>query len=71
MAIRSNPVVGADDDDRQDGAACRSVDANMFFPRSTGVRPRPVQAAKAFCRAGAVQRDCLEFALETNQEDGV
>lgn len=72
MDARWKPVVDADDDDWRARAACRSVDANLFFPAgSTGSALDQIQAAKAFCRACPVQRDCLEFALETNQEDGV
>ena len=72
MAVRWNPVVDADDDDWRARAACRSVDADLFFPTgSTGPALSQLQAAKAFCRSCPVQPDCLEFALETNQEDGV
>lgn len=69
MALCWNPVV---DDDWRARAACRSVDADLFFPTgSTGSALTQLQAAKAFCRSCPVQRDCLEFALKTNQEDGV
>lgn len=72
MAVRWKPVVDADDDGWRGLAACRNVDANLFFPSgSTGAVLAQLQAAKAFCRSCPVQRDCLEFALETNQEDGV
>jgi WhiB family transcriptional regulator, redox-sensing transcriptional regulator len=72
IAVRWNPVVVGDDHDWRARAACRSVDANLFFPTgSTGPALAQLQAAKAFCRSCPVQRDCLEFALETNQEDGV
>lgn len=72
MAVRWKPLVDADDDDWRALAACRSVDANLFFPTgSTGPAVAQLQAAKAFCLACPVQRSCLEFALQTNQEDGV
>ena len=72
MEVRWKPVVDADDDDWRALAACRSVDANLFFPTgTTGSALAQVQAAKAFCRSCPVQRACLEFALETNQENGV
>lgn len=72
MAVRWKPVVEADHDDWRAQAACRSVDANLFFPSgSTASVVAKIQAAKAFCRSCPVQRACLEFALETNQEDGV
>ena len=72
MAVHRSPVVDAEDDDWRALAACRSVDANLFFPNgSSGPAIGQVQAAKAFCRSCPVQRACLEFALETTQEDGV
>lgn len=53
-------------------SACRDVGPDNFFP--TG--PQPVVAmqtadAKALCRRCPVRERCLEFALETNQEDGI
>ena len=72
MAVPWKPFGEADVDDWRALAACRSVDANLFFPSgSTGTAAAELQAAKAFCRSCPVQRACLEFALETNQEDGV
>ena len=72
MAVRWKPFVEAAVDDWRALAACRSVDANLFFPSgSIGPAVAELQTAKAFCRSCPVQRACLEFALETNQEDGV
>lgn len=72
MAVDRKPVLDADDDDWRALAACRSVDANLFFPNgSSGPALGQLLAAKAFCRSCPVQRECLEFALDTNQEDGV
>lgn len=72
MAVRWKSVVDGDDDSWRALAACRSVDVNLFFPTgSTTSDLAQVQAAKAFCRSCPVQSACLQFALETNQEDGV
>ena len=72
MAVGWKPLVDADDDDWRALAACRSVDANLFFPTgSTGSALAQLHTAKAFCRSCPVQGECLEFALQTNQEDGV
>jgi WhiB family redox-sensing transcriptional regulator len=72
VAVRWKSLGEADVDDWRALAACRSVDANLFFPSgSTGPAVVELQRAKAFCRSCPVQRACLEFALETNQEDGV
>jgi len=69
-AVRPNPVV--DVDGWRSKAACRHVDPNLFFPNgNTGAALSQIEAAKAFCRSCPVQQDCLEFALESNQEDGV
>ncbi|HTJ74119.1 MAG TPA: WhiB family transcriptional regulator [Acidimicrobiales bacterium] len=71
MAVHSNPIAAVEDDWRA-LAACRSVDANLFFPNgNSGPALAQLQAAKAFCRACPVQCACLNFAIETNQEDGI
>ena len=72
MAVSWNLNVDADDDGWRAQAACRHTDANLFFPTGgTGLALDQVQAAKEFCRCCPVQYACLQFALETNQEDGV
>lgn len=71
-AARRIPVVDLDVDGWRSRAACRHVDPNLFFPNgNTGAALGQIEAAKAFCRSCPVQHDCLEFALESNQEDGV
>ena len=66
------PVVDSDHDRWREHAACRNSDANLFFPSgSTGAAVDQIEAAKAVCAACPVCDDCLRFALETNQEDGV
>jgi WhiB family redox-sensing transcriptional regulator len=48
-------------------AACRGADTDLFFPESeAGAGP-----ALAICAACPVRDECLEFALTTNQPDGV
>lgn len=48
-------------------AVCSSVDPELFFPNRG---ESPVEA-KAVCRSCPVRRECLEFALETNQTYGI
>lgn len=58
--------------DWRDLAACRDSDPTLFFPvGSTGPAVEQIQAAKEICGACAAREDCLQYALETNQEAGV
>ncbi|HSJ27383.1 MAG TPA: WhiB family transcriptional regulator [Acidimicrobiia bacterium] len=53
-------------------AACRDSDPSLFFPiGSTGPALDQIAAAKAICSGCAVIDECLQYALETNQEAGV
>ena len=53
-------------------AACRDSEPNLFFPiGSTGPAVEQIEAAKVICAACAVQDECLQYALESNQESGV
>lgn len=50
----------------QDRAACRGADPAIFYPEVGSY----AGAAKAFCRACPVQRDCLLHAL-ANEDHGM
>lgn len=51
---------------------CRDSDPNLFFPvGSTGPAVEQIAAAKKICASCAVNEECLQYALETNQEAGV
>jgi WhiB family redox-sensing transcriptional regulator len=53
-------------------AACRDSDPSLFFPiGTTGSAIEQIEAAKAICAQCPVQEECLNYALETNQEAGV
>lgn len=53
-------------------AACIGEDPELFFPiGSTGQALEQVDAAKAVCTRCPVTDECLEWALETNQDAGV
>lgn len=53
-------------------SACRDSEANLFFPvGTTGPAVDQITEAKAICASCSVQEDCLQYALETNQEAGV
>lgn len=53
--------------DWQADAACRGADTSVFFPRSEA----DAAAAKAICDTCPVAHECLEWAIETRQPEGV
>ena len=53
-------------------AACRSSSPELFFPTgATGMAILDIEEAKAVCDRCLVRGECLDFALDTNQEFGV
>ena len=58
--------------DWRDRAACRDEDPELFFPVSeVGPGSEQVQRAKAVCARCPVQRECLNYAIETGLAYGV
>ena len=56
----------------QEVAACRSSDPELFFPvGTTGHALDSIGRAKAICNSCTVQQECLDYALQTNQEAGL
>jgi WhiB family redox-sensing transcriptional regulator len=56
----------------RDVAACRDSEPSLFFPiGSTGPAIDQIAAAKQICSLCSVQEECLQYALESNQESGV
>ena len=54
------------------GAACRDTNPDLFFPvGQTGPAIEHIANAKAVCNTCAVQVECLEYALMTNQDAGI
>jgi WhiB family redox-sensing transcriptional regulator len=52
--------------------ACRDSDPNLFFPiGTTGTGATQIRQAVAICSACSIQEECLQYALETNQEAGI
>ena len=53
-------------------AICRDTDPDLFFPiGTTGQALVQIDRAKQVCGECPVQVDCLEYALETNQDSGI
>lgn len=53
-------------------AICRDTDPDLFFPvGTTGQALIQIDRAREVCNQCPVKRDCLEFALETNQDSGI
>jgi WhiB family redox-sensing transcriptional regulator len=52
--------------------ACRDSDPDLFFPiGTTGMAATQIRQAVAICSACSIQDECLQYALETNQEAGI
>ena len=70
--LASSLALGAADYDWRDDAICRDTDPGLFFPvGTTGTAISQITHAKATCGECTVSADCLEFALETNQDSGI
>jgi WhiB family redox-sensing transcriptional regulator len=53
-------------------ALCRDTDPELFFPVGvTGQALLQIDRAKQVCGECTVQHDCLQYALETNQDAGI
>ena len=53
-------------------AICRDTDPDLFFPvGTTGQVLIQIDRAREVCNECPVKPDCLEFALETNQDSGI
>jgi len=56
----------------RDRAACLGVDPELFFPiGNTGPALLQIEGAKAVCHRCEVVEPCLNWAMESRQEDGV
>ncbi len=52
-------------------AACTNADTNIFYPAQGSGHKKDWAAAKAICANCPVKQPCLEYALATNQTDGL
>lgn len=53
-------------------AICRDTDPDVFFPvGTTGFALLQIDKAKSVCQECPVRVECLDYALETNQDAGI
>ena len=53
-------------------AICRDTDPDLFFPvGTTGYALVQIDRAKQVCGECPVKVECLDYALETNQDSGI
>ena len=72
MVMTAGRMLASQDYRWRDRAACKDSHPELFFPiGSTGDALAEIDAAKTICRSCPVRRECLAFAIETNQESGV
>ncbi|MGA1075386.1 MAG: WhiB family transcriptional regulator [Ilumatobacteraceae bacterium] len=68
----STLALAAADDDWRDRALCSGTDPELFFPvGTTGNSVLSIDREKQVCSQCNVTSECLEFALETNQDSGI
>ena len=70
--LASSLALAVSDDAWRDHALCRDTDPELFFPvGTTGIAVVAIDHAKRVCEQCTVTEECLEFALDTNQDSGV
>ena len=58
--------------DWREVARCKQMDPDLFFPvGTTGPALLQIEAAKSVCRTCTVRDECLQYAVDSNQEYGV
>ena len=70
--LASSFALGAADHSWRDQALCRDTDPELFFPvGTTGYALVQIDRAKQVCGECPVRAECLDFALDTNQDSGI
>jgi WhiB family redox-sensing transcriptional regulator len=70
--LASSLSLTATDDEWRDKALCRDTDPDLFFPvGTTGLALVQIDHAKKVCGECPVTTECLDFALDTNQDSGI
>ncbi|MSZ55261.1 MAG: hypothetical protein F2595_03220, partial [Actinobacteria bacterium] len=69
--LASSLALGSADYTWRNDATCRDTDPELFFPfGTTGQALLQIAKAKSVCCECPVNIECLDFALETNQDTG-
>ncbi len=70
--LASSLALGNADYSRRINAICRDTDPELFFPvGTTGQALLQIAKAKGVCCQCPVKVECLDFAMETNQDTGI
>ena len=70
--LASSLALGSADYTWRNKAVCRDTDPELFFPvGTTGQALLQIAKAKSVCAECCVHVECLEFALETNQDTAI
>lgn len=70
--LASSLALAAAADTWRDHALCRDTDPDLFFPvGTTGQALVSIDHAKRVCTECTVSSECLDFALDTNQDSGI
>ena len=68
----SSLLLGSADYTWHQDAICRDTDPDLFFPvGTTGYAVLQIDRAKQVCGECPVSGDCLQYALDTNQDSGI
>lgn len=74
MALNASHLLSLtlESDEWRQYAACRDTNPDLFFPvGTTGPAIEQIATAKAICGECPAREDCLQYALDTNQDSGI
>lgn len=70
--LASSLALGSADYTWRGDAVCKDTDPELFFPvGTTGQALLQIDRAKQVCDECPVKIECLDFAIETNQDSGI
>ena len=70
--LATSLALGSADYEWRKQALCRDTDPELFFPiGTTGQALLQITEAKSVCHECGVKKECLDFAIETNQDCGL